>query len=370
MLSQKGQAVLTLGELVDNFCLEQGNMREAFITKYLVHAKWAWKDIFRTVIASTKTQAFAQYKNSTIVLPADCEKLFNISVVDYCGNMHPLTFNPNANTTEVRCEKGCSCQKCNGQGTLCGAIDSLTATETYMQFYPPPPTPPGPGVSLPVVTWVITNGCGDIQTVTKYPIPTWNGAVYEDTKQWKTVTQTLCNVEVNDHGCIVPTPANMELLTTYLAPYGFVVAQWNGFLYNGVDYHHKELLEPVFNYYGYWNFNAADSQIVHIFRNSVCPICNTRTCCDLNHTRQNIGSIIVSYQTSGEVPGKEIIVPEYAYDAVTLGIMYRMKALSMKPSNIGEAKALYTDAKSKAMMFLNPVRLDDIYKLQSTKILW
>lgn len=365
MITERGVGVITLGNLVDNFCAEQGNAREANITKMLVHAKWVWKDIFRTAIAQNKTQVFAAHKSS-FRLPNDCQRIYNISVVDHCGVLHPLTFNPDANTAQVRCVK-CSCKKCGGSGTLCGAMDNVTATQTFATYTNP--LFPTITVSLPTTTWVIVNACGDIQKVTKYPVPQWNGPAFV---RYTTdvVTDTICNVEVNSDGCIVPTEANLDILANNLSPWGFNKNNWNGFLYVGTDHWHRELLEPPFNYYGFWNYNAADDQIIHVFRNYICPKCNQRNCCDPTHDRENIGSIIVSYLTNGEEPGKEILVPEYAYEAMTLGMMYRMKALSMKQTNSTEAKYMYRDAKKKIMEFLNPIRLDDVYKIQSTKILW
>lgn len=366
MLTERGQGVIALSDLVDSFCLEQGNMREANITKVLVHAKWVWKDIFRTVIAQNKTQVFRQ-KHHTFKLPNDCQRVYNISVVDHCGVLHPLTLNSDANTAQIRCVE-CSCKVCKGEGTLCNAIDSLQATQTPQVFTAPAPYTTT--VTLSVTSWVITNSCGDIQKVTKYPVPLWNAGVFVKVQDYEVVTETICKVEVDNHGCIIPTEANLELMGNTLGMWGFNQSGWNGFLYVGTDHWHRELLEPPFNYYGFWNYNAADPQIIHVFRNSRCPKCNQLNCCNKEHSENNIGSIIVSYLTNGEEIGKEILVPEYAYDAMVLGIMYRMKALSIKPSNIMEAKYLYLDAKKRAMEFLNPIRLDDVYKIQSTKILW
>lgn len=371
MITQSGKAMISLGDLVDNFCLEQGNMREAFITKILLHAKWTWKDIFRTSIMGSRTQVFTHHGHGKIKLPDNCERVYNVSVVDHCGIMHPLTFDPDYNTTEIRCNQTCSCTNCNGQNSLCGAVDNLTATQTFKLYYPPAPAPPGPGVSLPTTTWVITNACGDVQTVTKYPVPLWNGTFFVKVQSWETVSQTVCNLDVDSNGCIRPTEANIAMMGQYLSDYGFNPGSYDGFAYRGPDTYHRELLGPQYNYYGFWNYNTANGQIIHVFRNSQCPNCHRQDCCDGSHDQNNIGSVIVSFLTNGEEPGTEILVPEYAYDAMVIGIRYRQELLAMRPGVriAGEFQRMYVDAKFQIAKYLNPLRMEDVYKMQSQKML-
>lgn len=380
-LRDKGVAVMTLSDLVDSFCLEQGNMREAFITKVLNHAKWVWKDLYRTKLQFPQTQVYTLDKHNAFVLPENCERILNISVVDKMGVLHPLTYNSNINTAKIQCDHscGCSCKQCNGQNSLCGALDTLKATTTPYTI----PNPSGSGcppLETFTTSWVITNGCGDIQTVTRIPIVQWNippmgCAVAESESLWtyENITQTICNVQVDDKGCIKPTEENLSTFNAYLGLYGFSSDDWAGFKFLGQDLAHRQLVEPMFNNYGYWNYNAADTQIVHLFRNESCPICHLDNCIDASHRGEKFGSIILTYQSNGETPNKEILIPEYAYDAIVFGIVYRQAALSMASGSrvgIEERKRLYEAEKDKVMRFLNPLRIDDIIKLQTIKILW
>lgn len=358
-LRQDGISLMTLTDLVDDFCLAQGNMRQQNLLQVYRHARWAWKEIFRkTMWEIRKAVLCVNCEDHTIKLPADCERVIAISVVDCFGKLHPLGFNTDWNTAKIKCiASKCSCNSCHGEDTLCAAIDTLkVVTET-----------------------VVINGSNYTKTVlTRYPgggviqtqstIPAWDSA--SSSVVYNTVYETICNVETTDKGCIKATPANMGLLVTKCGVSPFF-REWaaSGYVWGG-NSPYQELIPAPYNYFGEWNYNAQDRRIVHIFSGA------TR---HFNHTdqeeaswRSNIRQVVLDYQTNGETPDTEITIPEYAVEAVQIGMVYRQKYLHPKAGEGDKiaAKQAWIAAQREVVKYLNPVIMENVAKLQTNQRRW
>lgn len=365
-LRQFGVSVLTMGTAVRTFCLEQGNMKEVMFLKNLKHAEYSWKEIFRKTLWEIKTVALTMC-NETITLPDDCEKLINISVVDRFGRQHPLTQDTDLNTAKIRCTHGpCSCSKCKGEDTLCGVLDSMAvATETIIIQ----------GQSYTKTTYTRIGANGDILEV--IDMPTLNATT--DAVSIIRSQKTVCTVDVDDKGCIKASAPNMSILT---GAFGLVDGLFGigigPFGWNGYNATYRELIPAVYNYWGYYNRNAQNPQIIHIFRagpKSV-PFSNDQN----NNTSEeilesnvaaNTGTILVSYQTNGETPGEEIIIPEYCIDALFAGIMYRQAKLNPKDRDKdGSMYNLFRKERTNLFKYLNPVNLEVVAKLATQARPW
>lgn len=361
-LRQDGIAVMTLVDMVDDFCLAQGNLREAVILASYRHARWSYKDYFRTTSWNIRKAVLCiDCKTGTIKLPDDCERPLAISVVDCHGKLHPLGFNSDWNTAKITCQKtGCSCGKCHGEGTLCGAIDSIkVVTETVIIN------------DLPYTKtiWTRYDGSGAVQTQEK--IPAWDVAT--SAVVYNTLVKTICNVETTENGCIKATQANMNTLRDNCGCGNFI-NEWNALGYNwGVYNLNRELIPAPYNYWGEWNFNAADGQIIHIFGNARQGVTHfNHNEVEENEWRSGLQQVILDYQTNGETPNTEILIPEYAVEAVQIGMVYRQKYLNprMSEGDKREAKYAYRDAKVSVAKYLNPVLADNLAKLQTNVRLW
>lgn len=353
MLTQYGIPVITLSDLVDNFCLEQGNTKEVAIVKNTVHAKWAWKDLFRTTVWTIKqTVLEVCEKTHTITLPDDVERLVNITVIDRFNRQHPLGYNPNINTVQTTCQKSkCSCKNCHGQDSLCGAIDAIAVITNNVIIK---------GIDYTQTIYTRTDGQGNIQQVSNTPYfdePSQLVKYVEDFKN-------ICNVEIDSKGCIKPTPANYQTLQTHCG----CAHSLNNFGNN--EWWMSDMLkyaEPIpsnYNYYGQWNWNAAAGNIIHIYG---AYGCNAH-----HNDERGIRRVIVAYQPNAETPGCEILVPEYALTAVEYGIMHRISGLSPRASAGDKETALNSYRREKRALnkFLNPIRMDDIYKLNTNQRYW
>lgn len=357
ILRQYGQTLMRLSDLVDDFCLRQGNMRQANYLRYLVFARWAWDDMYRDTIWNIKSVALQPCHDkghTTIKLPDNCERLVNISTVDRFGKLHPLTPDSDFNTVEVKCQKcACSCEKCHGKDTLCAVLDNVTYTTEQVDIK---------GTFYTLKTWIRYDGSGVLQK--EQSIPTFDSASNSITYQ--TVFTILCNLDIDEKGCIKATAPNMSYLVDYCGWDGSN-SWWNGW---GATYQpYKTLIPPVYNYFGYWKKNAADPQIIHLFRNEY-PVHNGSVE-NANHHSGGFGTIIVTYQTNGEVPDEEILVPQYAVAAVHIGMLYQQKVYNPKdgdPNNAGLYK--FNASKIKVMRYLNPIRMEVVEKLQQQARPW
>lgn len=358
-LRQHGIAVMTLSDLVDDFCLAQGNMRESNYLQQVRNARWAWKELFRTTLWNIKKAVLCvDCEKHTIKLPDDCERVYNISVVDCRGKIHPLGFNSDWNTAQITCVKSkCSCNNCHGEDSLCAVIDSISAVVETVVIH---------GTNYTKTTLTRYDGSGAVQT--QETIPVWD--VDTDAVLYQTNVKTICNVEATTKGCIKATEANMSLLRDHCGCGNFL-GDWNNLGQTWGNYNaYRELIPSPYNYYGEWNFNAADGQIVHIFggRNH-----------HFNHNdeqesrwRSDVRQVIVEYLTNGETPDTEILVPEYAVECVQIGIVYRQKYLNMR---VGEgdkvaAKMAWRAAKIDVAKYLNPMNMEVIAKLHTNARLW
>lgn len=353
MLRIYGEQVVPLSKHVKEFCLKQGNMKETNLFQQLVYARWAWKELFRRSIWEVKNQVVdVDCKNHTLRLPSDCERLINISVIDKRGKLQPLTCDPGLSTIRINCiQPKCSCDKCHGEDTLCGAIDAAVTYTTETVIIQ--------GSPYTMETWTRYSN-GAIQKEIK--TPSYNTAT--DSIVYNEEITTLCNVEVTDKGCIKRTASNMELLRDYCGCGNFDADQTG--VYYGAWYNPslRDLIPQSFNNYGYWNVNAADRNIIHIFRHD-----------DANkhpHEVFGIDKAVISYQTNGEEEGQEIMIPEYAQFAIDMGIMWQQKLYNPRAGTGDKqyAQEQWRAACRKVNQHLNPIRMDDIMKLQTHMRRW
>lgn len=345
-----GEQVIPLSKVVKELCLKQNNLKETAIFQQLVYGRWAWKELFRKNIWGIKNVVLTVDKNNRITLPDDCERLINISVIDCLGKLQPLTCDASLSTVVMDCIKPkCTCTSCNGSDTLCGAVESVAYTTETVEIQ---------GEEYTLETWTRYDGNGAIQKQEK--IPTLNASTNEVV--YTTNISTICSVEVTDKGCIKATASNMELLRTYCGCGNFP-DETCGVAYNWLWRSHDLIPQP-YNYFGYYNFNAQDRSIVHIFRHE-----NALKNC---HDNNPICKVVVSYQTNGEASGEEILIPQFAQFAIDMGIMWQQKLYNPRAGNADKeyAEQKWNGARVKINKLLNPIRLDVVAKLQTQERRW
>ena len=189
--------------------------------------------------------------------------------------------------------------------------------------------------------------------------------------EYNTEYKTVCNVDVTEQGCIQPTAPNLQTIIDYI---GYPI---NGFF--GIQSPILRQLIPVsFNYYGEWNYNSAARDIIHIFRPKPIPglkqgptVINPYS--GQQETLQNdIDKVILCYQTNGEEPGAEILIPDYAEFAMKIGMSYRTEQLRPRPnmSAVNQLKWAYKEQKHIIAKYLNPINIADLAKMQTQPKYW
>ena len=341
---QYGVAVRTLSDYVDRFCLKQGNVREAYYIRALVMAEDIWKDLYRNTIWTLQRAVLqVDHRKHTVKIPDNCERVINISVIDHHNKLHPLSENSDYNTTEILCSKSnCSCQNCHGENTLCPAIDNLTVSTEYITIK---------GVQYPQTTWIRYNPDGSLQQ--EQTIPGWNTATGNVT--YTTQFTTLCNLEVTDKGCIKPTKPNIDLLYSFTG--------WDGLSFAWGERELRPIIPTERNYWGEYNYNANNPQIIQIFRHEHH---------DHHFPEWNeIKNVILTFKTNGDAPGKEILIPEYAQKAMDAGIIWQQKSLNPRDSDRDDqAYRKYRREKSLIFRYLNPVTMVTMQQLQQAPHRW
>lgn len=365
MATQYGQQVITISDCVRKFSLKQGNTKAINFIRNMEFAAWAWKELFRKSIWEIKTVVIpVDHRKHTIRIPDDCERMVNISVVDRYGKLQPLSYNPNISTVEILCQKNnCSCNHCHGQGTLCADVENITTTIEEIIIN---------GTAYPKITYIKADRCGDIMK--QEDVPVWDPIAEDVTTT--TVTTLLCKVEVTEHGCIKATAPNAAFLQQYCGiNNGGMINNCNNGAWRPESNPYRSLIPAPYNYYGQWNWNAACRDIVHIFRsrkNNCTYVNQSETCNEQCGNEQNdIDQVILSYQTIGTEPGVEILIPEYAEMAINIGILYQQALFN--PRDLDRNNSMlqkWRTAKKNVDRHLNPIRMDDMIKLQTQPHYW
>lgn len=355
-MTQYGVEVMYLSDLVRKFALKQGNTKSVYFLRNLEFARWAWKELFRRTIWEIKTEVLCVSRDHTITVPDDCERLINISVIDKFGIIKPLSYNPNINTAQIRCQKSaCSCKKCNGENTLCGALDNITKTTEIVEIQ---------GAEYTLTTWIRYDK-GVLQK--QQEIPT----LYQATNTVVMTTQvtTICNIETDINGCIRPTAPNIE---AFRVNCGFAFNNnWDGVNCTWFNNAYRELIPASYNFFGQWNWNAASRDIIHMFhsgRRNATFVNQPEQC---GHEENDIKRVIVTFQTNGESANEEILIPQYAEMAVNTGMLYQQRLFNPKDGDRDESGLRnWRRAVKNVDRHLNPIRLDDMIKLQTQPHYW
>lgn len=349
-----GMPVMTLSKVVTDLNIEQENVKQNHFVSNMVRAKWIWKDILYNV-AWSLSQEIVYVIDGKIKLPKNLVRLVNISVMDKCGNLQPLSYNPAINTLDLSCAptNTCSCPNCGGDGTFCSSLDTIQVTEEEVEIK---------GTTYIRKIYVRGDSTGAIYRITENPTfsPSDEGVVTVENRE------LLCNVDVNETGCITATEPNRHKLLTYCGcwlPYNAQYALGNGAYCGAARYPYSDLGDhlnhdctrtvPVLsNDYGYYNWDAIAGDVIHV-----------------KHVKA--AKLIIAYQTNGE-GSSEMLVPEYAVDAVKFGIVWRQKAFSPVVSRLEKRGAAtdYQNAKDELWIFKNPMRMDDFIKAQTILPKW
>ena len=317
----------TLAEIVDQYMMLSFNDKRKYYLNYLVAAQWAWKELLWDTIWQVKSKYVDVDKTTTpysIKVPKDMLRLLNVSVVDSCNNLQPYSVDNGMNTlVKPKLKQKCNCHGVNGcEDALCETIDSITIVMKDIMI---------DGIAYTEKIWTKRTPNGDLLQIRETPVKNYASdgtfTVIIDTQE-----KLICSLEVNHVGCVLPTEKNVHLIITHCG--------------------------------------------------ACLPACMEMVCnTDISKTPNPWGrfkeechnifvdttedQVIISYQTNGNCPGEEILVPEFAVDAVMFGIDYRVKAFrpGISIGERNEAEKAFGKYREKLDHFLHPIRMEAFMRI-------
>lgn len=327
-----GVPTQTLEEVVLEFMLQQGNVRRNHEAEYMVTAQEVYYDLFRTTLWEMNYMVLEVDKDTnTVQLPCGSERVIGLSVIDVNGLLRPLGYDRNMNTLQVRCHKEtCSCSTCNGDGTLCEAIDSISFRTEPINI---------DGVDYFKRIWNKKEGAMLIE-VREVPVKE-NGEV-----SYITQRDIICEFDVDENDCIKPTPANEELIKVNCGCY---ITSSPDDMYTMYDCADGELPASP-NGFGHWKQDAICDKTLHL-RNVEAD------------------KIILSYQADPTDGNPQLLLPRYAKDAFKFGMSYQTVAFKPRVSSRDKeyAESKYLQAKKKLFYFMHPINLNRFMRITSRK---
>lgn len=361
----------SLAQVTDLFMNERGITKKKYFSQFIIIARFVWKDLFQNTLWTTKSEWLTVQVGDPfnyIIIPKDAQRIFSVAVEDDCHKIVPLFYNNRLNVVKKPKVKKCGCTTCNCAG-LCAEVSSLTYT-TKLWFTVN-------GVNYYQKEWLQVCPNGDVLKWTETPTKKYNTLVGDSgdfnddfnndysiaaapfsayTIVTVTSQEKICNIEVAPCGCPVESEENIECFNNYC-----------GFFLDCCSPRKKKCCDDFLN-----NPN-----------NNERGECKISECGNYMYykpgkrwksvTNRKIPEfLLLNYQTSGENCTNDVMVPEYALDAMFMGMQYRSKRLkdSFSASDKLASKWDYEDAKSKLILYLSPFSLEELAHIQDAPIKW
>lgn len=330
---QHGCNVTPLSEVVDTLMAVQHNSNRSYYMSTMIHAKQAWKDLLRTTIFTMRNMVLP-VTGDHVVIPKGVDNVYALSYVDDCGNMVPLSYNPNINTLSLTVtESSCACERCHGNGTLCGMMDNIIYRTEPIEV---------DGQEMFKRIWNRTDISGNVYETAETPVvdPDTGNVIYISSHK------LICKVEVNSNGCIKDTPENHAMIMACCGCY---------MLCNCCDGSRTARMPTLPSLIGEWNWDAMDGQVIRL-RGVAAK------------------SLIVTCQATDQCAGGDMLVPDFALDTVMFCIQYRQQAFA--PSNVVSTRdkeysyRQYRREKDALLRYLYPIDMQAFAELGSIIPKW
>lgn len=360
----------TLAQATDLFMMRKGVDKKKYFSRYLVFARYVWKDIFKNTLWQTQSVWKTVQQGDPhpyIDVPPESERIFSVSVEDDCGKVTPLFYNSRINVVKKPAKKKCGCTACDCGG-LCSDVNGLTVTTKLLFSIN--------GVDYYEKTYIESCKNGDMLLWTETPTKKYNdlagdaGDFNDDYNNdysiaaapfsdYTIVTvksqKKLCKLETLPCGCPVQTPENEEVFNQFcgcfLAPCNRKKKCCDDFLAN-----------PNNNRRGEVKLSECGTKIFFV------PSPHWK-----GVTRQRIPDfLLINFQTNGETISQEVLVPEYSLECMFSGMQYFSRKQRDNVSyneKLGD-KWAYEDERSRLILYLSPLDLEELSHIQESPIKW
>lgn len=196
-------------DVVESLCLRSGDklMRDKGL--YLDCAEDVYLDLNLAVVKRVTRQLFEINKRTnTIELPNNSFQLSSVAVMDSCGHIIPVFRSDSLHDdiVDISAKKDCACEfKCGYQ--LCNTIKGYEAIKTVKSDFMPNGSP----VSFTCIDRKWVDDQGFLYEQLQYPERVYLSGVWTNTIK-KTEDKKLCQVELDDNGCVCDTQSNIDTI--------------------------------------------------------------------------------------------------------------------------------------------------------------
>lgn len=337
----------TLNDVVSLLCVKKFNDRRKYFKEYLILAQEVWKELFVNTLFVTKNVYLELKKGdgfNYIDIPSNCLRFLSAGVKDRCDILKPLYYNQDLVVTKKPTIKPCGCNACNcASDGLCDSVNSLSVTTkevvindvTYTEYTWISVCPNGDIMEyrqIPTTAYSFTRGSYDVSYDISYEIGSSDSEVVV-----YTLVRKLCKLAVKPCGCPEQTPENEQLFYNSC-----------GCFLNPCT----RLAKKCVKYWGDCSQWAGECKISE---------CGTRL--EIRHVQDlsDNHQILLTYQTNGVEIDGEIMVPNYANQAIHVGVEYQKILFSgANPRVIQDWYYKAEDEKDKITIFLNRISLEQL----------
>jgi hypothetical protein len=323
---------LSLTEVVEDYMISNLNNRQKLLVNYLVHAKWIWKKLLWNTVWQTVSQyvkvKVAEDGQLYIDVPKGTIRVLSLCRVDGKGRLRPFVNDDNISSIVPNAANGVVCDQCGESDDLGACISGMTVITEQVLIN-----------DVPYVnkTWKKLEKNGDLLEIREV----WAMDVSDPNNvavRKATLTRRLCSMEVKPCGCLVSCEVNEQLVQLYCSD---LCRQQKQFLASGKDWAKIKVVEGRIYF---------------------------------SHRGRVPDFVVLTTQTNGECGEAEMMIPEYAVEAVTFGIHWRAGALApasvVSPGENRERKQNWKVAEQELQQFLNPIQMQDFMDSQMQLPKW
>jgi hypothetical protein len=340
----------TLAEVVEQLLIRKFNQRRKYFGNYFRIAEDVYKDLYRTVLPTVRSKYVQVITKEGepfpyVEVPAHMVRFFSISVTNKHRQLLEVYYNDELNVfTKPPVVKSCGCTSTD----LCDCIDNLQVIITPKVI---------DGVTYYEKVWIVCCDNGEVKQYSEVPVKKYGdtggdygddyGDDYDIISDGDNVVvlqfyKLLGKLETKDCGCPVESETNRELILNkcgcHLGLRPRYCTQW----------YDKKNIRCT----GEMKFSECGTRIYLV---NVCD---------------DDGFVVISYQADEVKCGEEILVDDYAREAIWDGtdeqsIRYHPK------STVVEKEAARQQAlrgKSKLFEFLNPVNSNRFFSIPTAEL--
>jgi hypothetical protein len=306
----------TLTEGTERYCIDQGNDERKGFENLLIHAADTWNETLRSTLWSFSSVWLRVHEDGPfpyIKLPKNMSNFLGLYQLDNCGRLIPVHRSASYNILPKPAKKACGCEACDC-GDLCAQANSFSLTTKDV-------------IGGTEKEWLETCKNGDVIRWREVPAKKEDGT-------FETIidSERVCTLQTKSCGCVEDSEANRKLL---------------------------------FESCG-CRFSVCHSRGLFTRQDSACETTLQSDGCGKIFL---IGKYIQDYyllQFQESEASKNSLVPEYGLMTLKAGIDFHCVAFNPKRKNERtDAERFYTKQINNMVMYLNPIDLEFINRLQS-----